>query len=281
MKAPTPVTASRETSGKVTAAELKSGTDKSRRGEAPQRADLDATSRFDNVRHILAEDFVRVGISRDELAAGRISADSLFGGAVPLDRAGKVLRRVNGDPQRLSADSLMSEFGSNFAAEGMPAPRKPVVKGSIAAPNVNSIANSKIVAAQSAAAAPILTPAKPAVTRPAIVKPVAVEARVPPLDMHAPLTADEERSLAEVHFNIGLMFARGEGVPKNDQLAAKWYLKAAEEGLAEAQFSLSEFYTDGTGVKADASKAAYWLEKATQGGFVPVRERMPQRNQAG
>lgn len=282
-QAPTPVTASRESSGKVTAAELKSGNDQSRRGEAPQRADMDGASRFDNVRHILAEDFVRVGISRDELAAGRVSADSLFGGAVPLDRAGKVLRRVNGDPQRLSADSLMSEFGSNFAAEGMPAPRKPVAKGSIAAPNVNSIAsqNPKVEAAKPAAAVQIPVPAKPAITRPAIVKPVAVEARVPPLDMHAPLTADEERSLAEVHFNIGLMFARGEGVPKNDQLAAKWYQKAAEEGLAEAQFSLSEFYTDGTGVKADASKAAYWLEKATQGGFVPARERMPQRNQAG
>jgi len=269
--APAPITA-REQSGKINAADLKSADDKSRRpslkgfGATP---DLEPASRFDNVRHILAEEFVRVGISRDELAAGRVSADSLFGGAVPLDRAGKVLRRVSGDPQRLSADSLISEFGSSFAAEGMPAPRKPVPSASGAA------------IAPPAQPAPIPVQAKPAPVRPAAVKPAPAEVVTPALDMHAPLTADEERSLAEVHFNIGLMFARGEGVPKNEQLAAKWYLKAAEEGLAEAQFSLSELYASGAGVKADPSKAAYWLEMAAKGGYAPAREPVRQRNQGG
>jgi len=269
--APAPITA-REQSGKINAADLKSADDKSRR-PSPQgfgaTPNLEPASRFDNVRHILAEEFVRVGISRDELAAGRVSADSLFGGAVPLDRAGKVLRRVSGDPQRLSADSLISEFGSSFAAEGMPAPRKPVPSASGAA------------IASPAQPAPVPVQAKPAPVRPAAVKPAAAEVVTPALDMHAPLTADEERSLAEVHFNIGVMFARGEGVPKNEQLAAKWYQKAAEEGLAEAQFNLSELYASGIGVKADPSKAAYWLEMAAKGGYAPAREPVRQRNQGG
>jgi TPR repeat protein len=37
---------------------------------------------------------------------------------------------------------------------------------------------------------------------------------------------------------LGVMYAFGKGVLKNDKQAVYWYQKAAEQGLAEAQYNL-------------------------------------------
>ena len=38
--------------------------------------------------------------------------------------------------------------------------------------------------------------------------------------------------------NLGLMYRKGDGVPKDDAQAMKWYRKAAEQGHTRAQFDL-------------------------------------------
>lgn len=53
------------------------------------------------------------------------------------------------------------------------------------------------------------------------------------------------------------------GFPKNLALAAKWYLKAAEQGVNEAQRQLGEMYEFGEGVRPDHEKAVAWIRKAT------------------
>ena len=41
-----------------------------------------------------------------------------------------------------------------------------------------------------------------------------------------------EQGDAAAQFNLGGMYRRGEGVPKNASQAAAWYRKAAEQGVA-------------------------------------------------
>ena len=61
---------------------------------------------------------------------------------------------------------------------------------------------------------------------------------------------------------LGLMYANGEGVLKDDKQAVKWYQKAADQGDADAQYNLGWAYASGEGVLKDLSKAKYWIKKA-------------------
>ena len=51
-----------------------------------------------------------------------------------------------------------------------------------------------------------------------------------------------EQGYARVQFNLGFMYAEGEGVPQDDAEAAKWYRLSAEQGHAGAQFNLGFMY---------------------------------------
>ena len=57
-----------------------------------------------------------------------------------------------------------------------------------------------------------------------------------------------EQGHAGAQYNLGLKYARGEGVPKDDAEAVSWYRKAAEQGHAGAQFNLGLMYARGEGV---------------------------------
>ena len=90
----------------------------------------------------------------------------------------------------------------------------------------------------------------------------------------------EEQSLAEVHFNIGVMFSMGDGVTKNDVQAVKWFLKSAEEGYPEAQFNVGRCYLEGIGVAKNIVLGLEWLEKAAANNFELAKTELRERNQA-
>jgi len=75
-----------------------------------------------------------------------------------------------------------------------------------------------------------------------------------------------EQGHREAEFNLGLMYAAGDGVTRDDREAARWYRLAAEQGLAEAQFNLAAFYALGTGVPRDYVVAYQWLCLAAAAG---------------
>ncbi len=50
---------------------------------------------------------------------------------------------------------------------------------------------------------------------------------------------DADAGNAQAQFNLGVMYVQGEGVPKDDAKAVKWYQKAAAQGHADAQFNLA------------------------------------------
>ena len=60
---------------------------------------------------------------------------------------------------------------------------------------------------------------------------------------------------AKAQFNLGQMYANGQGVAQDFKAALAWYCKAAEQGDAEAQYNLGIMYSDGRGVAQDFKAA--------------------------
>jgi len=82
-----------------------------------------------------------------------------------------------------------------------------------------------------------------------------------------------EQGYAGAQFNLGLMLDNGRGVPKNYDEAFKWYRKAAERGHADAQYNLGNMYHNGSGVPVNKAKAIkWWLKAAEQGHEDSKRE---------
>ena len=75
-----------------------------------------------------------------------------------------------------------------------------------------------------------------------------------------------EQGLADAQFLLGTMYATGKGVPQDYREAAKWYRNAAEQGLAEAQYGLGAMYDFGMGVPKDHREAVKWYRKAAEQG---------------
>ena len=76
-----------------------------------------------------------------------------------------------------------------------------------------------------------------------------------------------EQGDANVQFNLGVMYAEGQGVKQDDFEAVKWYRKAAEQGDADAQAILGFSYLLGqSGVQVNKSLAKEWFGKACDNG---------------
>ncbi len=80
-----------------------------------------------------------------------------------------------------------------------------------------------------------------------------------------------EQGDAGAQNNLGLMYALGRGVPKDDQQAVAWYRKAAEQGQASAQFILGMMYAHGRGVPKDEQQAVAWYRKAAEQGVADAQ----------
>ena len=68
-----------------------------------------------------------------------------------------------------------------------------------------------------------------------------------------------EQGYAKAQYNLGLMYAKGEGVPEDGVEAVRWYRMAAEQGHAKAQYNLGVMYAKGEGVPKDDVQAYAWL----------------------
>ena len=73
-----------------------------------------------------------------------------------------------------------------------------------------------------------------------------------------------EQGHARAQYNLGWMYAHGQGVPSDDEAAAQWYRRAAEQGYANAQFYLGNMYRKGEGVPQDYQAAAQWYRRAAE-----------------
>jgi TPR repeat protein len=78
------------------------------------------------------------------------------------------------------------------------------------------------------------------------------------------LAAEQGNASAQVA--LGIMYSYGEGVPQNDKTAVKWWTLAAEQGDADAQSSLGRFYENGMGIGKNNTLAHLWYSLAQYNG---------------
>ncbi len=71
---------------------------------------------------------------------------------------------------------------------------------------------------------------------------------------------------AVAQYNLGLLYANGQGVPKDDAQARLWYEKAAVQGHADAQVNLGRLYDYGRGGPQDFRMAVRWYRRAADQG---------------
>ena len=82
------------------------------------------------------------------------------------------------------------------------------------------------------------------------------------------------QGLAQAQYNLGLMYAEGRGVQRDDVQAVAWYQKAAAQGFAQAQNNLGLMYAEGRGVQRDDVQAVAWLQKAAAQGFAQAQNNL-------
>ena len=61
------------------------------------------------------------------------------------------------------------------------------------------------------------------------------------------------------------MHLRGDGVPRNERMAAQWMRQAAESGFQRAQLHVGTMYEYGLGVAKDPTEAYFWYCLASEG----------------
>jgi S1-C subfamily serine protease len=82
---------------------------------------------------------------------------------------------------------------------------------------------------------------------------------------------EAEQGDAVAQFNLGLMYANGDGVPQDYKEVVKWYRLAADQGLAYAQFNLGLMYANGDGVPQDYKEVVKWWRLAAEQGHVKAQ----------
>ena len=68
-------------------------------------------------------------------------------------------------------------------------------------------------------------------------------------------------------YNLGFMYTNGEGVPRDNAEAVRWYRLAAEQGYAKAQLNLGGMYALGRGLPQDDAEAVRWFRLAADQGY--------------
>jgi TPR repeat protein len=78
---------------------------------------------------------------------------------------------------------------------------------------------------------------------------------------------------AVAQYHLGLLYANGQGVPKDDAQARQWYEKAAVQGHVDAQVNLGMLFDYGRGGPQDFKMAVRWyLRAANQGNELAQRK---------
>ena len=81
-----------------------------------------------------------------------------------------------------------------------------------------------------------------------------------------------QKGYAEAQYNLGWLYANGNGMNVDMQQAFYWWKQAANQGHADAEFALGLSYATGEGVKRDLQAAAEWFYMAARRGHVDARD---------
>ena len=90
-----------------------------------------------------------------------------------------------------------------------------------------------------------------------------------------------EQGHAGAQYNLGLLYANGQGVTKDDAKARQWYEKAAVQGHAEAQVNLGILLMYARGGQQDYKVAVYYLRLSANQGNDLAQRRLGQMYERG
>jgi TPR repeat protein len=76
-----------------------------------------------------------------------------------------------------------------------------------------------------------------------------------------------EQGFIAAQFNLGQLYANGQGVPQDYVQARQWWEKAAAQGDASAQVNLGLLYENGQGVPKNYKTAVYWFRRSATYGI--------------
>jgi uncharacterized protein len=79
-----------------------------------------------------------------------------------------------------------------------------------------------------------------------------------------------KRGDPQAELEMGMRYAQGDGLIKNETQAASWLGKASRHGSIEAQYQLGLALLEGRGVVQDYHGAFLWINKAAQKGYPPA-----------
>jgi TPR repeat protein len=80
------------------------------------------------------------------------------------------------------------------------------------------------------------------------------------------------RGYAEAQYNLGWLYANGNGLAVDIDRAIEFWREAAEQGHADAQFAIGLAYTTGEGLGKDLDEAVTWYVRAARQGHLDARE---------
>jgi len=80
-----------------------------------------------------------------------------------------------------------------------------------------------------------------------------------------------EQGNAAAQAALGTMYFKGQGVPKNMEVALEWYTLAAEQGNDRGQYNLGVMYNYGWGVQANDNTAVKWYTLAAEQGYADAQ----------
>jgi len=88
------------------------------------------------------------------------------------------------------------------------------------------------------------------------------------------LQALAEQGKAGAQFDLGLAYAKGQGVPRDDVAARHWFELAAGQGLAKAQYWMGFMMERGRGGNRSYADALQWYRRAADQGVSPAEVAM-------
>ena len=82
------------------------------------------------------------------------------------------------------------------------------------------------------------------------------------------------KGMSMAQHDLGTLYAKGQGVTRNDAVAARWFQRAAEGGHTNAKYLLGTMYYRGRGVPQDLVEAHMWLTLAAERGSKPAADEL-------
>ena len=70
---------------------------------------------------------------------------------------------------------------------------------------------------------------------------------------------------------LGELYEGGKGVPKDFEMAARYFAQSAQQGNSNGATALGKAYLRGQGVPVDLTKAYFWLNVASMGTIISRR----------